>query len=290
MAFQKILCPIDFSAGSDYAQRVAVRLAIRWNAELVLAHAWYAGEYRFPSRAIDQIVEDEERGLAAAVEDARRLGAERVTSRLLAGYPWQEIVEVLRAEPAFDLVVMGTVGRTGFSRVLLGSVAERVLRHAPCPVLVTRKRAEVLAFRNVLCPVDLSEDSHHAIDLAAKLVEPGGSGITLLHAIERPVTYSGDWPMKDYAEDLDRQADRRLEQWATALRAKVSVPVVWRSQVGDPGVLTLTALADEPAFELVVTGSRGKTGLRRALLGSVAEKIVRHAPCPVLVARRREEA
>lgn len=294
MTFQKILCPIDFSAGSDHALRVAVRLATRWNAELVIAHAWYAGEYAlgdytFPSAAVDRMIEDDQRGLAAAVRNAKTLGATRVTTNLMTGNPWQAIVEALRGDRAFDLVVMGTRGRTGLSRVLLGSVAEKVIRHAPCPVLATREQPEVKPFRHILCPVDFSSSSRHAIELAAKLVEPGGTGITLLHAIEIPVSYSGELPVRGLAEDLDRHAAKMLGHWATDLEAKVDVPIHTRWRIGYPGAQTLAVLDDDPSFDLVVTGSHGRTGTKRALLGSVAEKIVRHAPCPVLVARRRDE-
>jgi nucleotide-binding universal stress UspA family protein len=81
-----------------------------------------------------------------------------------------------------------------------------------------------------------------------------------------------------------------LSHWATDLEAKVEVPINTRSRVGNPGAQALAMLDDDPSFDLVVTGTHGRTGLKRALLGSVAERIVRHAPCPVLVARRREEA
>ncbi len=295
MSFRKILCPIDFSPGSDYALRVAVRLATHTGAELVIVHAWYlppmayAGEQPFPPAALQQMVDNGERGLAAAVREATTLGAERVSSRMLTGLPWDRIVETLRTDRALDLVVMGTHGRTGLARVLLGSVAEKVVRLAPCPVLATRGRTEVSPFRNVLCPVDFSDSSRHACELAAQLVEPGGAGITLLHVLELPVTYSGEPPMKGFVEDLDKRSARLLAQWAADLKAKVSVPVTTRSRIGYPGAQTLAVLDDDPAFDLVVTGSHGRTGIKRALLGSVAEKIVRHAPCPVLVARRREE-
>lgn len=293
MAFQKILCPIDFSAGSDHALRVAARLATRWNAELVIVHALYpqvyASEYAYPPAVFEQMIEDAERGLAAAERDAKGLGATRVTTKLLRGNPWQAIVEALREDTAFDLVVIGTHGRTGLSRVLLGSVAEKIVRHAPCPVLTTRERGDVSPFRNVFCPIDFSEGSQHAIELAAKVVEPGGPGITLFHAIEVPASYSEEPSLRTYEEAIDKEVTQLLAKWAADLRTKVSVPVATRSQIGHAGAQTLAILDGDPSFDLVITGSHGRTGLKRALLGSVAEKIVRHAPCPVLVARRREE-
>jgi len=90
IAAQKILCPIDFSAGSDHALRVAVRLAAHHGAELVIAHVWYAGEDAFAAHAVaaglvEEIIDEEERGLAAVVRDANALGAARVSSQLLMG-------------------------------------------------------------------------------------------------------------------------------------------------------------------------------------------------------------
>ncbi|HEU4730094.1 MAG TPA: universal stress protein [Kofleriaceae bacterium] len=295
MSLRKILCSIDFSSESDHALRVAVRLATRDDADLVLVHAWYAGEYalaqyRFPSPAVDQLIEDEERGLAAAVRSAQSLGARRVSSALLTGYPSQEIVEALRLDPAFDLAVIGTRGRTGLSRVLLGSVAEQTMRHAPCPVLVTRERPGVTAFRRVLCAVDLSESSRDAMELATTMVDPGGAGITLLHAIELPVTYSRAIPGGDIAVAIEARAGELLEKAAAELRTMTTVPVTTVLRTGNPGAQALALLDEQPAFDLVVTGTHGRTGIRRVFLGSVAEKIVRHAPCSVLVARRREQA
>jgi nucleotide-binding universal stress UspA family protein len=293
MTFQKILCPVDFSPGSQHAMHLAVRMAIESDAELVLAYVWhlpalaYTEDLAFPADTIQQMIEDDERGLAAALAEASRLGARRVTTKFLTGVPWNEIVETLRGDAGFGLVVMGTHGRTGFSRILLGSVTEKVIRHSPCSVLSVPALSQISTFGHVLCPVDFSESSRHAVALAAELAAPGGSGITLLHVVEVPVTYSGEPPIKRFIDDLDRGAARLLEEWARDLKAKVSVPVTTRSRIGSPGAQTLAVLDDDQTFDLVVVGSHGRTGLRRVLLGSVAEKIVRHAPRPVLVARAR---
>jgi len=150
-----------------------------------------------------------------------------------------------------------------------------------------RDRGEVTPFGHVLCPIDFSETSRGAVEFAAELAAPGGAGITLLHVVELPVSYAGEPPLAGFVGDLDKHAAQLLEQWAAELRAKVTVPVATRSRIGSPGGQTLAVLDDDPTFDLVVMGSHGRTGLRRVLLGSVAEKVVRHAGCPVLVARPR---
>lgn len=275
--------------------RVAVRLAADHDAELVVAHAWHmsltslagAGETLFPVDMIRRMVEDEERGLAAASSEAVKLGARRVSSRLLTGVPWDQIVETLSGDAAFDLVVMGTHGRSGIGRVLLGSVTEKVVRHAPCSVLAVRPRGETTAFMRILCPVDFSDDSRRAVKRAAELAAPSGAGITLLHVIEPPVTYTGEPPVSDFLGSIEKQSTQLLVEWASDLKSKIATPVATEIRIGSAGAQTLAVLHKHPELDLVVLGSHGRTGIRRALLGSVAEKIVRHAACAVLVDRSR---
>ncbi|MEJ7601804.1 MAG: universal stress protein [Kofleriaceae bacterium] len=289
MAFQKILCATDFSAGSKHAVRVAARLAAEADAELVLAHAWHlptlatSSDYPLPADAITVMIATEERALDAAAREARELGAARVTPVFLTGVPWIQLVELVEKDPAIGLVVIGTHGRTGLARVLLGSVAEKVVRHASCPVMATRAPGGAEPFDHVLVPLDLSASSQRACEFAAQLARPGGRGITLLHVIEVPVTFSSELTEDAMLEQIDRRASKLVEDAAARLRTTVSVPVVTRIRIGHPGAQTLAVLDDDPTFDLVVMVSHGRTGVRRVLLGSVAEKIVRHAPCPVLV-------
>ncbi len=294
MSTKKVLCPVDFSAGSQRAMQVAVRLAGELDAELVLVHAWYVPASVFPSeepllpRLLQSVSDEAARGLDDAVREATALGARRVTWKLLHGVPWRAIVDALDDDPAFDLAVIGTHGRTGLSRFLLGSVAEKVVRHAPCSVLAVRPDGEVRPFAHVMVPVDFSAAARHAIDRAVELVQPDGAGITLLHVIEAPVSYTGELPDPGLLRELDRRGAEHLERTATELQSRVTVPVTARRRVGWPGAEILAALDHDPTIDVIVMGSHGRTGIKRVLLGSVAEKVVRHARCPVLVARRRE--
>jgi nucleotide-binding universal stress UspA family protein len=292
MSAKKILCPIDFSAGSQQAMRVAVRVAGELGAELVIVHAFYVPptaftpEYMFPPTVLQQMSEDAERGLAEAARTATGLGAKQVSTKLLEGVPWLAINEMLE-DPAFDLVVIGTHGRTALARVLLGSVTEKVVRHAPCSVLTVRPDARVERFRHILCPVDFSACARVALDRAADLARAHDARLTLLHVIEIPVSYSGDPPVADLVPVLDKQAAELLDRWATETATKLPVPVNTRCRIGRAGAETIAVLDDDHSIDLVVVGSHGRTGIKRALLGSVAEKVVRHAKCPVLVARTR---
>jgi nucleotide-binding universal stress UspA family protein len=296
MSFTKIMCPVDFSAGSDQAMRTAVRIANEHDAELVLAHSWYippvafTAEYVYATDIVQAVSDDAVRALDNAVGEARKLGARRVTSKMLNGLPWHEIIDAARREPGLDLIVIGTHGRTGLSRVLLGSVAELVVRHAPCPVLTIRPANEPAPYTHVLCPVDLSKPAREAVNLAAELVKRGAAGITLLHVLELPVSYTGELPIPDFHRDLDARSAALLDKWTADLKAKVSVPVTQMTRIGRPGAQILAELEHDRTFDLVVMGSHGHTGIARMLLGSVAEKVVRHARCPVLVAHGNKPA
>lgn len=146
MTWKKILCPVDFSPGARHALETAVSMAIPSGAELVVAHVWQPPTYfmgegvALTADLIQGLVDDAEASVAQWKADAEKLGARSVTSVFLTGTPWHEIVEATKRDPAIDLIVMGTHGRTGLKHVLLGSVAEKVVRHAPVPVLVVRSR------------------------------------------------------------------------------------------------------------------------------------------------------
>lgn len=272
--------------------RTAIRIANDNDAELVLLHAWsplpppvFVGEYVHPPHLVQELVDAARHGVEDALGEAKQLGAKQVIGKLATGIAWAEIVHLLEQEP-FDLVVMSTHGRTGISRVLLGSIAEKVIRHAPCSVLAVRPDTPDKPFEHVLCPVDFSNSSRLATRLATQLLRPDSRGITLMHVIEAPVAAAGRADAT-LARALDKQGTAQLEAWAAELRPLVPAPVVARTRIGYAGAETIAAIDDDPTIDLVVMGTHGRTGIKRVLLGSVAEKVVRHARCPVLIARDR---
>lgn len=284
MKLRKILCPVDFSDGSARALEEAVRLAKEHAAELVIAHAWYlpptAIEYSLSPDALDAIRDDAARGLDDAVIRARSLGATHITALLLEGLPWTRIIQ---AAEGCDLIVVGTHGRTGLSHVLLGSVAEKIIRHAHGSVLVVPAGHPLRTFKRVVCPVDFSEPSRIALQRATELVVADGGALTVVHVIELPVAYRGQIPL-DFAGEIDRRARAKLDEWVADAAHKTAVPVTPVVRIGTPGAQVLHLIGEQPT-DLVVVGSHGRTGIKRALLGSVAEKLARHAGCPVFVAR-----
>lgn len=291
MTLKRLLCPTDFSPGAQHATRVAARIAAESGAELVVAHVWqpprftYGGADPFPAEVLRRIARERERGLAAAASQLAGFGVRSVTTRALAGVPWEQIVDVLAEDVALDLVVLGTHGRTGISRILLGSVTEKVVRHAPCSVLATRPRSNATSFGHVLCPVDFSDSSRRAVERAAELVAPAGAGIALLHVVELPVSYSAQPFTAELIHGLEQRSARVLEDWAAGLRSRVSVPVTTEIKFGSPAGQVLAVLDRDPSFDLVAVGCHGRIRLRRALIGSVAEQVTRHAHCCTMTAR-----
>lgn len=146
MGFKKILCPVDFSDGAREALRVAAELARASSASLVVVHVadplpWsMRDDFQLAPSMIQDLVDSEQAELARWQQLAKEFGAREVASRYLTGTPWDQIATLAKKDPTIDLVVMGTHGRTGLAHALLGSVAEKVVRHAPCPVLVVRPR------------------------------------------------------------------------------------------------------------------------------------------------------
>jgi nucleotide-binding universal stress UspA family protein len=145
MWFKKLLCAVDFSPPSRIALDTATAMAADSGAELVLVHVVQPSAYFYgmpvPTAGLTaDLTREAERRLEEWRQFPLAAGAKRTSSRILTGVPWHEIVEMARKDEAFDLVVLGTHGHTGLKHVLLGSVAEKVVRHAPCPVLVVRTR------------------------------------------------------------------------------------------------------------------------------------------------------
>ena len=146
MTWKKILCPVDFSSGASEALDLAAGIAAVDGAELVVLHVWQPPVYimgegiGLAPEVIQSSVNDAEANLGKWRAEAENRGVRKVTPVFLNGAPWNEVVSLARRDPAIDLIVMGTHGRTGLTHALLGSVAEKVVRHAPCPVLVARSR------------------------------------------------------------------------------------------------------------------------------------------------------
>jgi nucleotide-binding universal stress UspA family protein len=189
-----------------------------------------------------------------------------------------------------DLIVMGTYGRRGVQRVVYGSVAEDVLRTAPCPVLIARAGEENLpsdTVKRIVVPIDFSEYCKGALQYAEALARLYDVPLRALHVVDNPRTPDVYELQADQTASREAQAraERALAAWVDELTDDVdATSTVHR---GEPDE-TIVDVASKPS-DLIVMATRGLSGLRRTMIGSVTEEVIRRANGPVIAARRFPE-
>lgn len=296
---RRILCPLDFSDTSDHALTAAHRLAQQSGAELHVMHAYQLPMFVDPDGAMlggvdlrGHLTKD---ARAAVEERAERTGA-TAHAHLAEGRPHVEVKRIVE-EIGADLVVLGTHGRTGLSRMLLGSVAERVVRTCPVPVITIAPTSErcpepLAKVRSIACPVDFSPTSDRAVEQAIAYAEQlGAEKIELLHVFHLPVTFETDvGPLLDptVLASLREQRERDLAERVEAHQGG-AVAVTGRILEGMDHVALVDAL-DAGDYDLAIMGTHGRNFVAHLLLGSVAARVVRGAAIPVLTVRRPADA
>jgi nucleotide-binding universal stress UspA family protein len=283
----RILVPTDFSPPSDAALSYARLLARTFDASLYLLHVTGA-HTRSPRTAMNY-----PNPVSAALSELRdRLtageGSPDVTFVTIdAPDPAGQIVRTARSIDA-SLIVMGTHGRGGLARVLMGSVTEKVVRTAPCPVLTANSalRAPAKGFRRILVPTDFSAPSDAALDCARRLAAGFGGSVHLLHVLG-DVSGSGLTGSELFATEPPEARSMRLIDARDRLKHRITADdratLRATSEVifGSPAQIIVDYAADNQ-FDLIVMGTHGRTGMAHLLIGSVAERVVRTAGCPVL--------
>lgn len=179
-----------------------------------------------------------------------------------------------------DLVALGTRGLSGIKHVLLGSIAERTARSAPCPVLTAHADSPPPdTLHKVMVPTDFSDAAARALDLARQIATRAGAGLVLQHTCHVPVSLESDaWtPDSSVFDSLDAEAHKQL----AALAAGIEVPVESVVSRGVPDV-EIVEQSRVCGAELIVIGTRGRTGLAHFVLGSTAERVIRRATAAVI--------
>jgi nucleotide-binding universal stress UspA family protein len=287
--FNRILVPTDFSKPSDAALAHARRLAESMGASLHVLHvvdnmflrAVLGDPYDYEAAALRQMQEQvpaEDRGATAILSVERsHEPAERIT-----GYARRHGIE---------LIVMGTHGRGRISHLLLGSVAEKVARTAPCPVLTMRTApplADIKRLR-ILVPTDFSPSSDEALGCAKRIAAKLCGSIRLLHVVEHPAITAAFGSQPYVPEPMDmctQQVDQARIQLSRRIlgdsrsRVKITSDVI----LGSAGMM-IPAYAEDSGFDLIVMGTRGRGGLAHLLMGSIAESVIRTAGCPVMTVK-----
>lgn len=289
LSIRRILWPTDFSTGAARAFPHAAALASWHDAELHVLNVKEDGASADEDRSFP-IPHDTLQDLLAPEGDPPQhvdLGALTIAQEQREDESPPNAIVSYADDRDIDVIVAGTHGRRGLQRLLIGSVAEEVLRTASCPVLTVRgdeERAAGGSVRNILVPVDFSEASMEALRHAKELALTYGAQITLLHAVEE-VVYPSAYGIEPTNMPGPQVIDRVEQNLAELARTELGYEhVVVEANVGY-APSTILDYANGHDIDLVVIATHGRTGLERMLLGSVAERVVRRSPAPVFVVK-----
>lgn len=293
---RQILCPTDFSAPSARAFDHALALAAWYRASVTVLHvlpepvaAAPALPYAFtPALVHGSVREAVQADLASLVGPANRAGLHAV-AELRDGNPAAETARVAQELHA-DLVVMGTHGRTGIQRWVLGSVAETVLRRAACPVLTVPPRAEEdpdpMFFKRIVCATDFSPASEAAVRYATALAVEADASLFLVHVLDHagpgPRSGSARGENGDHADFLCAAKAQLRRAVPAEAREWCRVQEIVATGKAAPAILRLAA---EHHAGVIVMGVHGRSILDLMAFGSVTHQVVTEATCPVLTVR-----
>ena len=293
----RILCPIDLSDNSQHAVTHAVLLARWYGASITALHVcnpivipstdFVVVGGGMPPPLTDTEIADVEREVLARFAPRSSVDVDVLVQ---SGHPARQILECAGALRA-DLIVIGTHGASGFEHLLLGSVTEKVLRKAICPVLTVPPHARTtskLPFRRLVCPVDFSDSSLAALDFALSLAQQGEAELTILHVCEwrpedepltnRPISVPEFRPQleRDLSEKLLGLIPDAVRNWCRPT-IRIAHGKAYREILG---------VAAEDQADLIVMGVQGRNALDVMLFGSTTNQVVRRATCPVLTLRQ----
>jgi nucleotide-binding universal stress UspA family protein len=276
---KNILVPTDFSPCSQTAFLGACALADTFGAAVTLLHA--TGMYEHEpngegaSNGLDPYVN---RRMTEMINTRRGIGKVQVR-----GISHSTAIIDYAAEHKVDWIVMGTHGRKGFKRWVMGSAAEEIVRFAPCPVWTLKVNSSLDEIKKILVPVDFSSASRSAMRYAIALADKFGADLQLFHVVQEPYFRDlygvGAEKSQTYLEDTEARArqilNNLLDEEHCAVKAEVVVVT------GHPAQAIIRYAADSGS-SLVVMGHKGQSHLPERILGSITEYVVRAAPLPVL--------
>jgi nucleotide-binding universal stress UspA family protein len=295
--FKKVLVPLDGSELAERALEPALAISRAANAELLLLSIPSYHQVVPPAAtgygmvATDQIVDlgyDAAKNYLAALARQARCANSRIRPLVVEGDVAGCIVDTA-ADEQVDLIVMTTHGYSGFTRWMLGSITERVLRGAPCPVLVVR---EAISPCKVLVNLDGSELAERALEPGLELARILSCQVTLLRADQGEDLSSVEQGMLQMAgagscQDLVDQGEDRLHYYLECLARQHRTPdlSIDTAVVQDKPAEAILAYAESEDIDLIVMATHGRGGVRRWVYGSVAEKVLRQAGCAMLIVR-----
>jgi len=296
---RRILCPIDFSDHSRRALDNAIAIARWYEARVTVLHVFSPAPV--PAMAPGQVVfepiiltaVDRDQLLADTKAFAERDDASGVAIEAVVreGTTAGEILDQATSMKA-DLLVIGTHGRSGFERLLLGSVAEKVLRRASCPVMTVPKRlpeAVQVLYKRILCPVDFSDSSLRALAYAVSLAQEADGQLVVLHVVAHEfeltagMDYDAGMTVRNFLETREQALQQRLQEIVAGapdfsrMESLTTHGKPWRE---------VLRVAAERGSDLIAMGVQGRGVADLLLFGSTTQHVVREASCPVLTLRQ----
>lgn len=285
ISLDRVLVATDFSEVSEKALHHAIAIARRYGAKFYLAHIVSSSGFNLVGP--ESIVQATD----LALNDARQLEAKLTKSGALAGLShevvvtsgnvWEEL-KLIASTERVDLIVIGTHGRTGLSKIVMGSVAETIFRHASCPVLTVGPCApsdpwSCATLHHILYPTDLTSDSAQAVPYAISLASEHGAELTLLHVVER-VTGEARHDQQRVTAALESRMRELLPSGSSPRKVQVAF---------GPIEETILDVARQQSSDLIIMGLTSPATFVDHLAWLHAYKIVREACCPVLTIRAR---
>jgi nucleotide-binding universal stress UspA family protein len=286
-----ILFPTDFSPCADQAMEHAVYLSRKYGAELHILnassiHVEIADYSGYVEKINAELKEAAINNINSAIK-AHKADDLKIKQVLCSPKPAGPMIIQYAGTQGIDLIVMGTHGRRGLGHLFLGSIAEEVVRLAPCPVFTVRELKEpmpVEEIERILVPIDFSDHSKKALRYAKEMAAIYGARLQLLHVIEEPI-YPAFYTTAHNAvsftskPDVRAEAEKEMERFlketsGTDFAADINV-------INGRAARDIVKFAESNATDLIVIATHGLTGIKHLLMGSVAEKVVRLAPCPV---------
>jgi nucleotide-binding universal stress UspA family protein len=301
VTLQRILCPIDFSESSQRALTYAKALSAWYEAPLTVLHVCvdlpvFEMASPFGHTASSAVIIEEsqiaERRAAVRTFVWSTIGSDAMDIVISEGTDAKaEILKEAGTDGA-SIIVMGTHGRAGIEHMLLGSITEKVLHKAPCPVLVVPPHAAIVEpnapaiFKRIVCAIDFSTSSLLALNQALELAQEADARLTLLHAIEFPpalreIVFSTDVDIDRVHAAAEAEYLRRLRALVPA-RARIYCTVATRVNEGKPARAIERVAAEEQA-DLIVMGVHGRAAVDLMVFGSNTNAVIRSAGCPVLI-------
>jgi nucleotide-binding universal stress UspA family protein len=292
-----ILVPVDGSQFAEASIPAAMTMARRLGAEIelisVFEDASVLAETRDTGQEFKAWLQESLEELATRIRNVSEIP---VATTIVDGLPSERLVEYAK-RATVEMIVMATHGRGPVSRAWLGSVADYVLRHVDVPVLLVRAeegaeppKIEEWTFEHALVALDGSDRAEHALDWAADIALPGKTAITLFRAVEPPIPFASPYlpqAVDDTQAALEAgrgAATEYLSHVADRLR-KQGYQVETEAVVGAHPAPGIVDYARKHPIDLIAIGTHGHRGLRRLVLGSVADKVLRSANVPILLVR-----